>query len=38
MRDEPTSQNPFDLLRASDYTDAEVLDHWVDILPKMVVS
>jgi hypothetical protein len=31
MREEATSQNPFDLLRASDYTDAEVLDHWVDI-------
>lgn len=24
-------QNPFDSLRASDYSDAEVLDHWVDI-------
>ena len=24
-------QNPFDSLRASDYSDAEVVDHWVDL-------
>ena len=24
-------QNPFDSLRASDYSDADIIDHWVDI-------
>src|SRR5438552_14342014 len=31
MKDDLSPQNPFDLLRASDYSNAEVLEHWVDI-------
>lgn len=31
MRREPATENPFDLIKASDYSDAEILDHWVDI-------
>ncbi|MGT2481239.1 ORC-CDC6 family AAA ATPase [Methylobacterium oryzae CBMB20] len=31
MRTERHEQNPFDMVKASDFTDEEILDHWVDI-------
>jgi hypothetical protein len=31
MRSDRANENPFDSIKASDFSDAEILDHWVDI-------